>query len=131
MKRYRKLSLVLLSISAIIGLVRGYRMTRSPGGNEIPFLYPEEVIKDSLFTSYSILGWVLFFLVGVFSLISITTLLTKRRNYGYFIILEGIFGMFFSLTNIILSGFSFVHLFLVPFCIAQIVLGVLQTPREF
>ncbi len=131
MKRYRKVSLVFLSISAFIGLVRGYRMTGYPDGNTILLPYSEQVIKDSLFSNYSILGWILFSLVGVFSLISIGLLLAKKRSYPYFIIVEGIFAIIFSLTNILLNGFSFIHLLLLPICIGMIVLGVLQTPREF
>ena len=131
MKRYRKISLILLSVSAIIGLIRGYRMTKYPEGNGVLFPYPEEVIKDSIFSNYTILGWILFFLVGIFSLIAMGTVLSKTRNYAYFIIVEGIFGMFFSLTNVLLNGLSVFHFFLLPLCIALIVLGVLQTPREF
>jgi hypothetical protein len=131
MKRYRKISLVFLSISAFIGLVRGYRMTGFPEGNSVLMPYSESVIKDSLFSNYSILGWILFFLVGVFSLITIAVLLAKKRSYPYLIMIEGIFGMFFSLTNLLLGGFSFVHLILLPFCIGLIVLGIQQTPKEF
>ncbi len=131
MKRYRKISIVFLSISAFIGLVRGYRMTGFPEGYSVLLPYSEQVIKDSLFSNYSILGWILFSLVGVFSLISIGVLLARKRSYPYFIMVEGIFSMFFSLTNVLLNGFSFVHLLLLPLCIGMIVLGVLQTPKEF
>ena len=131
MKRYRKISLILLSISAFVGLVRGFRMTGFSGGNGLIYPYSQETIKDSLFSNYAILGWVLFCLVGVFSLLSIWALLKKTRNYAYFIIVEGIFATFFSITNILLAGFSFVHILLLPLCISMIVLGILQTPREF
>lgn len=131
MKRYRKISLIFLSISAIIGLVRGYRLTLNPSGNSILFAYPEEVMNDSPFSNYVVLGWILFFLVGVLSLFTIVAILLKNRNYGYLIIVEGIFSTFFSLTNLLLLGFSFIHLVLLPLCISLIILGVLQTPKEF
>lgn len=131
MKRYRKISLIFLSISAIIGLVRGYRLTLYPSGNSVLFAYPEQVMNDSPFSNYIVLGWILFFLVGVLSLLTIVAILLKNRNYGYLIIVEGIFSTFFSLTNVLLLGFSFIHLLLLPLCISLIILGVLQTPKEF
>lgn len=131
MKRYRKISLILLSISAIIGLVRGYRLILYPSGNSIIFTYPEEVMNDSLFSNFVVLGWILLFLVGVLSLLAIMAILFKSRNYGYLVIVEGIFSTFFSLTNLFLLGFSFIHLLLLPLCISLIILGVLQTPKEF
>ena len=131
MKRYRKISLILLSISSLIGLVRGYRMTMYHGGNTVILAYPQDVISDSVFSNYVILGWILFTLVGVFSVLTIVSILTRIRNYAYLIIVEGIFALFFVLTHILLTEFLPVHLMVLPICISLIVLGVLQTPREF
>ncbi len=131
MKRYRKISLVLISISALVGLIRGYRMTRYPAGNSILFAYPQDVISDSVFSNYAILGWILFFLVGVFSLITLIVMRAKVKSYAYLIIVEGIFSLFFTITHILLTGFLLVHLPILIICLAMIVLGVLQTPREF
>lgn len=130
MKRYRKISLILLSISAIIGLVRGYRLVLYPSDNSIIFTYPEEVMNDSLFSNFVVLGWILFFLVGVLSLLAIIAILFKSHDYGYLLLLKAYF-LLFSLTNLFLLGFSFIHLLLLPLCISLVILGVLQKPKEF
>jgi hypothetical protein len=131
MKRNRSISIILLSISAIAGLVRGFRMARYTAGDFILSAYPQELIRDSIFTNYSILGWILFFLVGVFSLVVLVCILRRVRNYGYLIVVEGVFLSFFSLTHILITGFSIIHVFIFPLCIATIAVGILQTPKEF
>ncbi len=131
MKGHRKLSLVLLSVSAIVGLIRGYRMAKATDGHSLFFAYPREIISDSVFSNYAILGWILFFLVGVFSILTIVAVLSNIRIYAYLIIIEGIFCLFFGLTNLLLIGFSAVHLLIMPMSITLIVVAVLQTPREF
>jgi len=131
MKRARKISVILLSISSFIGLLRGYRMIRYPAADSILFPYPENLIKDSVFSNYVILGWILFSLVGVFSLLVIASIHFNFKNYAYLIIIEGIFCSFLTLLHILLTGFVLVHLFVFPLCIVILVLGVLQTPKEF
>jgi len=131
MKRYRKISIFLLSLSTLIGLIRGYRMTLYPDGNSILFPYPKDMIKASIFSNYTVLGWIVFSLVGIFSGIVLGCVLFKTRRYAYLIIAEGIFTSFFLFTHFIFTGFSYVHIIFFPLCIGMIVIGILQTPREF
>jgi hypothetical protein len=131
MKRLRNISILLLSISGIIGLVRGYRMTWFPDSSNVLLPYGEGMIKDSIFSNYIVLGWIIFTLIGIFSVIAIAFILSKTRYYAYFIIVEGIFVAFFTLTHILFNGFSLIHLFIIPIAIVIIILGILQTPKEF
>ncbi len=131
MNKLQKSSICLLSVSGLIGLVRGIRMTFYPSDDSLLFPYPQEMMTASVFSNYSILGWVVFFLIGVFSVLAIVGILLKTRNFAYLIIVEGIFLSFFTLTHILYAGFGVVHLFILPMCIATVILGVLQTPREF
>lgn len=131
MRRYRVISLILLFISSFIGLFRGYRMIWYKEGNNLIRLYPKEIIRNSIFSNYTVYGWILFFLVGVFGVIAFGCTLSKTRNYGYFIIVEGIFALFFTSINIAYTSLNPVHAFLLPICFLMIYLGILQTPKEF
>ncbi len=131
MKRYRFISIFLMSLSGLIGLVRGYRMTTYPDGNTILFSYSEDRINDTVFSDYTLLGLILFFLIGIFSIVVIITILCKSRNYAYFIIVEGIFISFFTFTHIVYTEFGFIHVFIILLCGATFIVGFLQTPREF
>ncbi|MES2329520.1 MAG: hypothetical protein V4539_07955 [Bacteroidota bacterium] len=131
MNKFQKASICLLSISALLGMVRGIRMTLYLSDNSILFPYPEEMMRASVFSNYAILGWIVFFLIGIFSLIAVIVTLTRIRNFAYFIIVEGIFLSFFTLMHVLYAGFGLIHLFILPICIAITVLGVLQTPKEF
>lgn len=131
MRRYRSISLILLSISSFIGLFRGYRMIWYKEGNNLIRLYPQEIIRNSIFSNYIVYGWILFFLVGVYGLIAFGCTLFNIRNYAYFIIVAGIFALFFTSINLAYTSFGFIHLILFPICFLIILLGILQTPREF
>lgn len=131
MDKLRKISVSLLSVSSIIGIVRGYRMALYPMESSVLFPYPEELINTSVFSNHSILGWIVFIFVGIFSIIAIAGTIRKIHNYAYMIIVEGIFSSFLTLTHMLVVGFSFVHLLIFPLCIIFIVIGILQTPKEF
>jgi hypothetical protein len=115
----------------LIGLVRGYRMTNYPEGNSILLPYSEEIIKETVFANYATFGWIIFSLIGVFGIIAMIALLSKFRYFAYLIIIESIFLSFFTLLNILFNGFGPIHLFTIPYCVTVLVLGVLQTPKEF
>ena len=131
MRRIQKISIAALVVTSLLGLVRGYRMTHYPNIRSIYFPYPEEMMRVSIFSSYSVLGLVIFFFVGIFSVVAILCTLYKIRNYAYFILVEGIFLSFLTLTHMVVAGFGLVHVFILALCILIIVLGILQTPREF
>ncbi|MDE3254136.1 MAG: hypothetical protein KGO92_15145 [Bacteroidota bacterium] len=131
MRRYRFISLILLFISSFIGIVRGFRMIWYKEGNNLIRLYPMEIIRNSIFSNYTVYGWILFFLVGIFSIIAFVCTLSNIRNYGYFIIVEGIFALFFTSINMAYTTFGPVHAILLPICFLIILLGIVQTPREF
>jgi hypothetical protein len=131
MTKLQKYSVSLLSVPALLGMFRGIRMILSPAEESLMFPYPEEMIKASVFTNYSILGWIIFCLVGVLSVIAILVTFKNIRNFAYLIIVEGIFLCFFTLSHMLYAGLHPVHLFVMPLSIGILVLGVLQTPREF
>ncbi|MES2371549.1 MAG: hypothetical protein V4557_03150 [Bacteroidota bacterium] len=131
MTKFQKYSISLLSVPALFGMFRGIRMIVSPAEESLLLPYPQDMIAASVFTNYSILGWIIFFLVGILSLIAIIVTIKHKRNFAYFIIVEGIFLSFFTLSHMLYSGFHPVHLFVMPLGIGILVLGVIQTPREF
>lgn len=131
MKRIHGMSVFLICLSAVIGLIRGYRMAMHPKGNSILFPYPQDMMKLHVFSNYAMLGWVIFFFVGIFSLLVLACIFLKKWYAPYLIIVEGIFVTFLTLTHILLSGISLIHVIFFPLSIATIMVGVLQTPKEF
>jgi hypothetical protein len=131
MKRARTFSVLFVSIITIIGLVRGYRMILPENTPNVLFPYPEEMISFSLFSNYKVLGWILFFMLGVFGLITLRSIYTQNRLFPYLIIILGIFASFLTLTHILYGGFAWIHLVLLPISLSTILLGVVQTPKEF
>ena len=131
MDNLRKISVALLSITGSLGLVRGYRMTQYPSDDTVLFPYTQEMIKASVFSNYAILGGIVFVLIGIFSLFVIICTLYKVRHYAYLIIVEGVFILFFTLTHILLAGFGWIHIVILPICACVIIIGVMQTPKEF
>ncbi|MES2003390.1 MAG: hypothetical protein V4450_02625 [Bacteroidota bacterium] len=131
MKLQRRLSVVLMLISAFVGLARGFRMVYFPNESSLLFSYSPEAIRETVFSNYIIFGWIIFSLVGVFGVITLAAVLRRTRTYGYLMMIEGIFTSFFSLTHIVYNGFGWIHCIVLPICFTTIILGVLQTPREF
>lgn len=129
MERQRKLSIILLSITAAIGLVRGFRM--STGNEAFLFPYPKDTLRVTVFSNYAILGWIVFSMIGLFSVLVIAAMLKRLRNYAYLIIVEGIFVSFLTAIHILITGFVLVHLFIITVCIGILILGIKQVPREF
>lgn len=131
MKWLRSISIILISLSCVIGIIRGLRMAMNPEGNSILFPYSKDIMKLYVFSNYEILGWVIFFLVGIYSLLVLVCIFLKKRYAAYLIIVEGIFVTFLAFTHMLLSEFSVVHVIFFPLCIATIVVGILQTPKAF
>jgi hypothetical protein len=131
MQRLRKISICLLSITSLLGLVRGYRMSNYLGDESVLYPYSSDTIRATVFSNYAILGWIVFSLIGLFSLLVIAAIVKKMRNFGYLIIVEGIFITFLTAIHILLTGFVVIHFFVIPICFAVIILGILQVPREF
>ncbi len=131
MTRLRRISIILLTISSFIGVFRGARLINDAWFPEVLFPFPEEKIADSLFSNYTILGWILLSLVGLFGLVTLFCTLLRKKIYPYLIIIQGIFISFLSLTHLLYSSFSPIHLFTIPIGVSTIVIGVMQTPREF
>ena len=131
MKRDRILSVLLVSIISIVGLVRGLRMIIPQNKLTILFPFPEEMISGSLFSNYTVLGWILFCMLGVFGLITLRCIYTQNRLFPYLVIMLGIFASFLTLTHILYGGFTWIHLVLLPISLGTILLGVVQTPKEF
>jgi hypothetical protein len=131
MGRMQKISIVALIITGLLGLFRGYRLIQSPTTKSLLFPYPEDMMSASVFSNYSILGLVIFFFIGIFSIVAVLCTVYRIRNYAYFILVEGIFLSFLTLIHIVVSGFFLIHVFVLALCILIIVLGIRQTPREF
>lgn len=106
-------------------------MAGYPTNNGVLYPYAEEAIKMSVFSNYNLFGWIVFFLQGVFSIITLLTIFFRRRYYSYFIIIEGIFLSFFVIMHIVLNGLLLIHVPVLSLCIFMIALGIIQTPREF
>jgi len=131
MKNARKISALLVGFTSFGGLVRGFRLINPESFPTIIYPFSEDLIRDSLYTNYTVLGWILFFLVGVFGVVTILCLYIRHKIYPYLMIIQGIFISFLTLTHLLYTGFGPIHIVLLPLGISTILLGVVQTPREF
>lgn len=131
MKRARILSVLFVSFISIVGLVRGLRMMVPKSKLTILFPFPEEMISASLFSNYTVLGLILFCMLGIFGLITLRCIHIQNKLFPYLIIMLGIFASFLTLTHILYGGFTWIHLLLLPISLGTILLGVVQTPKEF
>ncbi len=131
MKQTRFLSFFLLLLSGLLGIIRGYNLIKNPSGNSILFPYSIYPIKDSVFSNYHTLGWIVMILIGVFSIITLVCMLFKKRFFSYLMIAEGIFICFLALTHILFTSFAPIHVFVLIHCSSIIMLGLYQTPRDF
>ena len=125
MKMPRSLSLVLLYFTTLFGLVRGYRVANfQPGEPNLLYQYPTELMMASGINNYHLMGWLLFSLVGVASLIIVICIFLRVRYYPHLMIAESIFLNFFVLLHILFTGFDVIHLFLIPLGIAVLASGI-------
>ena len=131
MRELRRLSLLCISISSLIGLIRGFRMMMNPVSDTVIFSYSDDRIKDTIFANFKVFGLIFFCLVGIFSIVTLVSIIARKRIFGYLMMVEGIFSTFFVLTHIVYNGFSWVHLPVIALCALIVVLGVIQTPKEF
>lgn len=121
----RKISLILLNITAFFGLVRGYRVANfQPGEPNLLFQYPTEMMIASGVNNYHLMGWLLFGMVGVASMIIVICIFLRVKYYPHLIIAESIFLNFFVLLHILFTGFDVVHFFLIPLGIAVLASGI-------
>jgi hypothetical protein len=132
MSRTAKLTVLMLGISAVLGLIRGFRLISDPAGDSLLFTYPNEAIEISVFSNYRALGWVIVLLIGVFSVIALACRHRFPRWFAYMAIMEGIFITSLTVLHIILSGVGWIHILLTgPIGVGLIISGVMLTPREF
>ncbi|MBV9989464.1 MAG: hypothetical protein JO301_17420 [Chitinophagaceae bacterium] len=132
MSRTAKLTVFLLWMTTLLGSARGLRLISDPGGDSVMFPYPDEAIEISVFTNYPALGWVIFLLIGIFSLVGVLCRRRYPRLFAYMAIMEGIFITSLTILHIIVSGIGLIHLlFALPIGLGLIICGVLLTPREF
>ncbi len=131
MKRITVISIALLSLSSLLGTIRGLRMIFDPGGESILFRYDKEILEVAGLANYALIGWVVLFLVGIFSMVVVVCIVRKVRFFPYLIIIEGIFISFLALLNFTIAGFSPIHLFIGAISIGVLTVGMWQTPKEF
>ncbi len=127
----RKISLACLSFTSVAGLLRGYRMILYQGTNGLILPYSGNTIQDTIFSNYTLFGIIFLILVPGVSMLSLYLFLARKRYAPYFMMAEGVFVTFLTMTYLLYNGYSWPILLVLPFCILVIVLGVIQTPREF
>lgn len=129
MRNARLLSIFLLVVSGITALFGGYLMISDPTGNSLGF--PFYLLNGSVFSDYSMPGWVIFSTVGVFSAVIIFCILRKIKIYSFLIILQGVIICVLIFIQMLLLGESFIiqYIFLI-LAIALIGLGAIQNQRK-
>ena len=129
MRNARLLSIFLLAVSSISSLFCGYHMIIDPTGSSLGL--PFYLLNGSVFSDYTIPGWGIFFLVGVFSAVVIFCIFRKIKIYPMIILLEAIIICSIIFIQMILLGESFMiqYVYLI-IAFALIGLGVIQNQRR-
>lgn len=100
-------------------------MISDPTGNSLGL--PFYLLNGSVFSDYSMPGWVLFLTVGIFSVVVIICILRKVSIHPAMIMLQGVIIVGFVIIQMLLLGETFIiqYVFLIIGC-ALIGLGILQ-----
>jgi hypothetical protein len=129
MKAARQLSIAILFVLCITAFYAGYHMVSDPTGSSLGL--PFYLLNGSVFTSYAMIGWLLLFMVGVFSVVTIICIKLKSSIYSFLIMLQGVILFVFIVIQMLLLGETFIiqYAFLIA-GIALIGLGALQFQRK-
>jgi signal transduction histidine kinase len=106
MKTARQLSIFLLSITSFIAYFVSYHMITDPTGNSLGL--PFYLLSGSGISSFSFSGWILLFIVAIFSTFIIICIYLKVRFYSFLIMVQGVFICLFTIVQMILLGETFV-----------------------
>jgi hypothetical protein len=129
MRNARQLSIFLLLISGIASLYWGYNMVTDPTGNSLGL--PFYLLNGSIFSDYTMPGWVLLITVGVFSLAVVFCIYRRVRIHPSLIMLQGVIIFVFVIMQMLLLGDSFmIQYFFLVLAAALIGLGILQNQRR-
>ena len=129
MRAARQLSTFLLLVSGIMALYGGYHMISDPTGNSLGL--PFYLLNGSVFSDYTMPGWVLLLTIGIFSIIVIICIFRKVRIYPSLIMLQGMIIFGIVVIQMLLLGEAFIiQYFFLILGIGLIGLGVLQNQRR-
>ncbi len=125
MKTARQLSVAILLLLSISALYGSYCMITDPTGNSLGV--PYYLLAGTIFSDYSMLGWILLCTIGIFSTAIILLIIFKSNVYSFFIILQGVILCIFIFMQMLLIGKTFLvqYIFLL-LGIALICLGTVQ-----
>jgi hypothetical protein len=125
MRTARQLSIVILMLLSISALYGSYCMITDPTGNSLGI--PFYLLNGTVFSDYSMIGWILLSTVGILSTFSVLLILFKSSIYSFFVILQGVLLCIFIFVQMLLIGETFFiqYIFLVM-GIALIGLGAFQ-----
>lgn len=129
MKTARQLSIFLLLVSGLIALYGGYYMVIDPTGSSLGL--PFYLLNDSVFSDYTMPGWILLLTVGIFSIAVVICILLKVRIHPSLIMLQGVIIFVFVIIQMLLLWETFViQYFFLILGIGLIGLGILQNQRR-
>jgi hypothetical protein len=129
MRTARQLSIFLLFISGIFALYAGYHMVSDPSGHSLGL--PFYLLNGSVFSDYTMPGWVLLVTVGIFSLVAIACIFGRVLIYPSLIMFQGVIIIVFVIVQMLLLGETFIiQYFFLILGIGLIGLGILQNQRR-
>ncbi|MEO8172600.1 MAG: hypothetical protein ABI581_05940 [Sediminibacterium sp.] len=125
MKIARQLSVIILVLLSISALYGSYCMITDPTGNSLGI--PFYLLQGTVFSDYSIIGWILLCIVGIFSPFILLLIIFKSSIYSFFVILQGVILCIFIFVQMLLLGETFgVQYIFLLMGIALICMGAFQ-----
>lgn len=129
MKAARRITEILLLLLSAIAMFVSHHMIADPSGRSLNI--PFGILDGTVFSDFAKAGWILFFTVGLFSLLSFLVMLCKTVIYPFFIILQGVIICIIVFVQLLLFRETFItqYIFL-GIGILLIYLGALQNQRR-
>lgn len=108
-KTLNAIGIILLIITALNALAAGFSMIVEPSGKDLG-MSVESVLKYSPFASFFIPGLVLFNTIGLLSIVTVTAIIRRWKNYEVLTLFQGLIitgWIFFQV--IFLREFNWLH----------------------
>ncbi len=129
MKAARQLSIAILVILACTAFYISYHLITDATGSSLGF--PTYLLNGTVFNNYAVVGWIMLFTVGLFSITVVGCIIRKMRIYSFLIMLQGvIITIFIFLAMILLDEIFLVQYLFLAAGIILISLGFLQNQRK-
>lgn len=102
MKAARQLTIAMLLLAVAAALFGGYSLISDPTGSSLglPFYW----LNGTMFKDFSTIGWIILVAIGLFGLITISTVIKRTKYFHVFVIVQGAIICVLVIAQMIIIG---------------------------